>query len=72
VKELLEILEDAIKKEVAANKLYTEAAAKAETSEARSLLERLAAEERVHKQLLLGLYERLAGRAAALDEYFEE
>ena len=61
--DLLEIIEQAIKREVSSHRLYSEAAAKASTGESRQLFQRLASEEQRHKDLLIAEYERVAGRA---------
>ncbi|NIM04452.1 MAG: hypothetical protein GTO55_00990 [Armatimonadetes bacterium] len=61
--ELLEILQAAIQREVMAARLYEEGAAKANDDKARELLQRLAKEERHHRDLLQAQYEELAGGA---------
>jgi rubrerythrin len=63
--DLLEIMEEAIKREVAANRLYLEAASKATGEELKRLFLRLAAEEEKHKQILVAEYEKAAGRAVS-------
>jgi len=61
--DLLDIIEQAIKREVAANRLYAEAAEKAPSPESKQLFTRLAAEEQKHKQILMVEYEKIAGKA---------
>lgn len=61
--ELLEILQAAIQREIMAAKLYKEGASKANNAKAKALLERLAAEEQGHRDLLQAEYEELAGQA---------
>jgi len=61
--ELLQILEGAIQREITAARLYEEGAAKANNDKAKALLERLAQEERRHRDLLRAQYEELSGHA---------
>ena len=61
--QLLAILETAIKREVEACKLYRRGEETATTPEAKALFRRLAAEETKHKELLVELYQQVAGRA---------
>ena len=65
--DLLSIIEQAIKREVASNRLYTEAAGKAASEESRQLFLRLAGEEQKHKELLMAEYQKISGRAVNED-----
>jgi rubrerythrin len=61
--ELLEILEQALQREIMAAKLYREGAGKANHEKAKELLLRLAKEEERHRDLLSEQYQELAGKA---------
>jgi rubrerythrin len=55
-KEILSILEEAIKRERAAHNLYSRGASLAEKSEIKEVFERLAQEELHHEKLLTDIY----------------
>lgn len=65
--ELLQILQEAVQREIMAAKLYADGAAKANHPRAKELLERLASEERHHRDILSALYQELAGEALYVD-----
>ena len=61
-KEILKILEIAMKREVAAQDLYGEGAKKAERPEVKIIFEQLQAEEEKHEALLKDLYRQIKKR----------
>jgi rubrerythrin len=62
-RELLEIIEEAIKAERAAYNRYSRGAERATTEEVRQLFLSLASEERRHRERLITQYEALAGKS---------
>ncbi|HUT74429.1 MAG TPA: ferritin family protein [Armatimonadota bacterium] len=67
--DVLKIMETAIRAEVEAKALYLRGEQAAATEDARALFRRLAAEEERHRELLLDLYQKLAGKAYAEAEW---
>lgn len=61
-KEILTILEIAIKREVAAQDLYADGVKKAERPEVKQIFEQLRAEEEKHEALLKDLYRQIKKR----------
>jgi len=55
-KEILSILDDAIRREVAAQKMYQRGAALAENAEVKAVFEQLHAEELGHEELIRKVY----------------
>jgi rubrerythrin len=66
--ELLQILAQAVQREVMAAKLYADTAAKTNNARAKELLEKLAKEEAHHRELLKAMYEEIAGEALYVNE----
>jgi rubrerythrin len=60
--ELLKIIQEAIQREIMAAKLYEAGAAVANNEQAKSLLLKLAQEEKHHRDLLREQYQELAGK----------
>lgn len=67
--ELLQILEEAIQREIMAARLYRAGAEKANHEKAKQLLLQLAQEEERHRDLLKDQYQQLAGRALYEEEH---
>jgi rubrerythrin len=61
-KEILKIIETAIKREVAAQDLYAEGVKKAERPEVKVIFEQLRAEEEKHEALLKDIYRQIKKR----------
>lgn len=61
--EMLEIIEEAIKAEIAAYKRYSRGAERATNDEIRTLFLSLAQEEQRHRERLIAQYEVLAGKS---------
>jgi rubrerythrin len=61
-KEILAIIETALKREVAAQDLYAEGAKKAERPEVKSMFEQLRSEEEKHETLLKDIYRQVKKR----------
>ena len=63
VTEMLAIIEEAIKAEVAAYNRYTRGAERATSDQLKELFSALAREEQRHRERLIAEYETLAGRS---------